>query len=70
MKDLAFGIFIFLFLIGLCVVLGFVTRGTDDQKDKDHIGMTILRGLGTLMMISGVLSIAGSIIYVIYSIFS
>lgn len=66
MKE--FGIFLFaLFaIIGICFVLGILSRGTDnDHKHRDDIGISFMRGLGVFMAIFALLSTLIGIIYLI-----
>lgn len=66
MKE--FGIFLFALLagIGICFVLGILTRGTDkNEEHRDEAMTTFMRGLGFFMLISFGLSIVGGIIYLI-----
>lgn len=63
-------VLIFLAVIGLMVILGVLTRNTQNDKDRDHIFLTMLRGLGTLMMLGTAISFLCAIIYVIAQIFS
>ena len=66
-----FGIFTLLAFVGICFIAGVCTRNTErNEKDKDHTFMTFMRGLGFCLLGFGALSIAGTIIYLIYSIFS
>lgn len=59
-----------LIIIGACAVAGFVTRGTDDNKDRDSFALTLLRGFGVLTMLFSALGLVGGIIYGLISLFS
>lgn len=66
MKE--FGIFLFALLagIGICFVLGILTRGTEKNDERrDDTMMTFMRGLGFFIAIFTGLSIVGGIIYLI-----
>lgn len=70
MREFGQMIFTLLALIGICFIVGIFTRNTEkDDKDRDHAVMTFMRGLGFVLLVSGILSVAGTIIYLIYSIF-
>ncbi len=67
MKD--FGIFFFTVfaLIGICLVLGLLTRNTEkNEKDRDDMMHTLGRGLGFFIVIVTGISIIGGIIYLLF----
>lgn len=67
MEDVGIMFIGIIFLIGLCTILGFVSRNTDSQEDKDNVLMTVLRGLAILIGLSMPLSVLIGILYLIFS---
>lgn len=66
MREFGIIILVILAIIGLSLVLGIATRSTErNDKDKDDVFMTIVRGLGTLMLLFGALQVIGIVIYLI-----
>lgn len=66
MREFGIIILAILAIIGLSLVLGIATRSTErNDKDKDDVFMTIVRGLGTLMLLFGALQVIGIVIYLI-----
>ena len=70
MKDFGLMVFTLLAFVGICFTVGICTRGTEtNEKDRDHAFMTFMRGLGFCLLAFGALSVVGTIVYLIYSIF-
>lgn len=66
MREFGIIIFAILAIAGLSLVLGIATRSTErNDKDKDDVFMTIVRGLGTLMLLFGALQVIAIVIYLI-----
>lgn len=71
MKEFGIILLTLLAFVGICFIVGVCTRNTEsNEKDKDHAFMTFMRGLGFCLLGFAALSVAGTIIYIIYSIFS
>lgn len=71
MRESLLMIFTLFAFIGICFVVGIFTRNTEkDDKERDHVFMTFMRGLGSVLLVFGGLSIAVTIIYLLYSIFN
>ena len=71
MKEFGIMIITLLAVVGICFLVGVCTRNTENnEKDRDDAFMTLMRGLGFCLLAFGALSVAGVIIYIIYSIFA
>ena len=71
MNETGMAFLFILAIVGLSAILGVVFRGLEkEEKDRDNILMTLLRGFGMLFVIVFILSSVGGIIYLIYSLFS
>ena len=71
MREFGQMIFTLLAFVGICFIVGVCTRHTEnDEEDRDHAFMTFMRGLGFCLLAFGALSVVGTIIYLIYSIFT
>ena len=71
MREFGMTIFTLLAFVGICFIVGVCTRHTENnEEDRDHALMTFMRGLGFCLLAFGVLSVVGTIIYLIYSIFT
>lgn len=63
-------IFSLLAFVGICFIVGVCTSSTETGGDRHTAFNTFMRGLGFCLLAFGALSVAGTIIYLIYSIFA
>ena len=71
MREFGIMIFTLFAFVGICFIVGVCTRHTEnDEEDRDNAFMTFMRGLGFCLLAFGALSVVGTIIYLIYSIFT
>lgn len=70
MREFLIGLLMLLAFVGITFILGVCTRGTDKgEKDRDHVFLTFMRGLGTVGVIFAALSVLATIGLIIYEIF-
>ena len=60
---------VLLLTLGVCVVLGLLTRKGEPEEEKNDIMYVVFRGLGVLFAIVAVGGFVAGIIYAIVSIF-
>lgn len=62
MRDFLMTVLTLLAFVGLCVILGIVTRFTEHNKDNEDVFYTLLRGVGTLIALFAMVSMIAAII--------
>lgn len=57
--------------VGLCMVFGVLSRGTEpNEKDRDNVYLTFLRGIAMVCIVFSVLIPIAGLIYLIIDAFS
>lgn len=69
MRETGITIITLLAIVGLCAILGILTRNTEQDKDRDNASNTLIRGFGTLLAIFAALTAVGVVIYLISLVF-